>query len=130
MTQVSRRAVLKAGALAAAALPFASNATADASTTTTSTLYGRSRFTPYINKTFTLTAGTSSWTATLTGVGDLPGAPAGDQNRFSLAFRTTSAGPGQQTCTLRRSGFTATPLFVVPSGAATQVYNAIVNRIT
>ena len=129
MTELSRRAVLKAGALAAAALPFAPVTLAEAATST-STLYQRSRFTPYLNTTFTLSAGTSSWKATLTEIGDLPGSAAGSNTSFRLAFRMTSAGPGQQTCTVRRSGFTATPLFVVPTGSSTGVYEAVINRST
>lgn len=126
MTELSRRAVLQAGTLAVAALPFASMAAAEAATTTN--LYTRSRFTPYLNGAFTLTAGTSSWKVTLTEIGDLAGAAAGDQNRFRLTFSTTSAGPSQQTCTLRRSGFTATPIFVVPVDATRRKYVAVVNR--
>jgi hypothetical protein len=127
MIELSRRAVLRAGALSAAAIPFASIPMAHGATTSGS-LYTRSRFTPYVNRTFTMTLGARSWTATLTAVSDLAGAPAGAPGRFQLLFRTSSAGPTQETCTFSRSGFTATPLFVVPTDSISRVYVAVVNQ--
>lgn len=128
MTELTRRALLRAGALTAAAFPFLSLIDASAATST-GTLYRRSRFTPYLNSTFTLTAGTASWKATLVGIEDLqPIRVANDPDRFRLLFRTSVAGPAQQTCTLRRSGFTSTPLFVVPADTTDRTYAAVVNR--
>jgi hypothetical protein len=128
MTELSRRALLQAGALALGALPFTATTTAAAASTTTD-LYARSRFTPLLNDAFTLATSTGSWRATLTAVADLIGAPAGDPNRFQLTLTTSVAGPAQQTCTLRRSGFTSTPLFLVPRGPSNRVYDAVINRL-
>jgi hypothetical protein len=128
MTELTRRALLRTGALAAAAFPFLSFVDASGSTTT-GTLYRRSRFTPYLNSTFTLTTGTATWKATLVGIEDLqPLRIANDPDRFRLLFRTSTAGPAQQTCSVRRSGFTATPLFLVPADSTSRTYAAVVNR--
>lgn len=128
MSELSRRAVLRAGALTAAALPFASLPLAGAATAS-GNLYRRSRFTPCLNAAFTVQGGTGSWRATLVGIEDLdPVRMTADPDRFRLLFRTSSAGPAQQTCTLRRSGFTATPLFLVPTDDTLRLYAAVVNR--
>ena len=127
MTELSRRAVLQAGTLAAAVLPFASMASAAAATSTS--LYARSRFAPLVNGSFTLSDGTHSWKVTLTQVGDVMGARSSDENRFTLAFRAASGGLAQRTYTLRRAGFTATPLFVVPRGGSSLMFDVVVNRV-
>jgi hypothetical protein len=126
MKELSRRALLRAAALTAAAVPFASMSMAEATTTN---LYARPRFVPYLNKAFTLTAGGVSYAVVLTAIQDLsPKGKTNDPDRFRLTFRTAVAGPSQQTCSLSRSGFTATPLFVVPIGSTSRTYEAIVNR--
>jgi hypothetical protein len=129
MTELSRRAVLRAGALSAAALPFASVPLARA-TTSTGTLYRRARFKPLLNDTFTMADGTASWQAKLVSIEDVAGAPVGSDTCFRLVFRTTAAGPTQRTITLRRALFTATPLFVVPADTGMLTYGADVNRAT
>jgi len=126
MTETSRRALLRAGAFGVVVAPFASVRTAFAAATTN--LYTRSRFTPLLNKAFTLTGATGSWSVTLTQVSNLPQAASGDNYRFGLTFRTSVAGPPQGTFTLKRAGFTSTTLFVVPSDAGRRTYQAIVNR--
>lgn len=128
MTQLSRRALLRAGALAAAGIPFASMSIAEAATSSTN-LYARTRFAPYINGAFTLAAGPATYRVVLTAIEDFgAGGRTSDPNRFRLIFKTVVAGPPQQTCTLSRPGFTATPLFVVPMGASLRTYEAVINR--
>lgn len=126
MTETSRRAVLRAGAFGVVVAPFASVRTAFAAATTN--LYTRSRFKPLINATFKLVDTTGSWSMTLSQVNDLPNAASGDNYRFGLTFRSSAAGPPQGTYTLRRSGFTSTTLFVVPSDASRRTYQAVINR--
>ena len=48
--------------------------------------------------------------------------------RFSLTFRSGSAGPEQGSYVLRRPGFRPTTLFVVPSDATRRTYEAVVFR--
>lgn len=127
MTELSRRAVLRAAALSAAALPFASIPLAGAATT--GSLYRRSRFHRHLGQPFGLTSGRRAWHATLVSIHDLPGAPSGSDHCFRLVFHTGSAGPAQKTCTLRRKGFTATPIFVVPTDTSRRTYEAVVNRL-
>ena len=124
MTTTSRRSLLRAGTLGAilATLVPARYAAA------TTNLYSRSRFRKLKGTTFTLRSTTASWSVTLAGVSDLPGAPSGADNAFGLTFRSARGGPPQGTYTLVRSGFTATTLFVVPSDAARLTLQAVVNR--
>ena len=126
MTETSRRALLRAGAFGVVAAPFVSVRTAFAAATTN--LYTRSRFKPLLNATFKLVDATGSWSLTLNQVSDLPSAAAGDNYRFGLTFRSTTTGPPQGTYTLRRSGFTSTTLFVVPSDTSRMTYQAVINR--
>jgi hypothetical protein len=126
MTETSRRALLRAGAFGAVAAPFASVRTAFAATTTN--LYTRSRFTPLRKATFKLAGATGTWSVTLSAVSDLPHAAPGDNYRFGLTFQSSVVGPPQGTYTLQRSGFTSTTLFVVPSDASRQTYQAVINR--
>jgi len=99
-------------------------------TTSSTNLYARSRFTPYLKGTFTLAAGSATYKVVLTAIDDFgAGAATSDPNRFRLTFTTAVAGPSQQTCTLSRPGFAATPLFVVPIGTTARTYEAVINRI-
>jgi len=126
MIGTSRRTLVRAGALGVFATPFLSAWSALAAPSTD--LYARTRFARLQSGAFTLVDATGSWSLTLTQVSDLPGAAAGDERRFGLTFRSTVAGPPQGSYTLRRPGFTATPLFVVPSDAGRRTYEAVVNR--
>ena len=128
MTGTSRRTLLRAGAFGALLAPLVSVRTAFAATTTN--LYSRSRFTKLVNAKFSLVAGTSTWPVTLVSIADLPEAPRGDDNRYGLTFASSVAGPPQGTYILKRSGFTATELFVVPSDAGRRTHQATVNRVT
>lgn len=126
MTDTSRRNLLRAGIVGtflATLVPAKHGAAA-----TTTDLYSRLRFTRRMGATFKLSSGTQSWYVTLDAVADLSGAPSGAANAFRLTFRTNAAGPPQGTYTLRRTGFAATPLFVVPSDAARHNLHAVVNR--
>lgn len=127
MTHLSRRTVLQAGALTAAVAPFASmpNAFGAASTGT----LARSRFSPYLNATFKMGCSAGTWSVTLVGIGDLqPVLVVGDQKRNRLTFDSSAAGPAQQVCAFRRSGFATTSLFVVPVDPTHRYYEAIINR--
>jgi hypothetical protein len=64
---------------------------------------------------------------TLTDVGDLtPGQP-GDDRCFTLTFTSRASGPSQGTFLVRRTGFPATTLFLVPSDNDRRSYQAIVS---
>lgn len=126
MTEMSRRAVLGAGAAGAATLAVglpASTATAAG----VRDLYTRRRFTRLRGRKFTLTDGTRSWSVKLTKVTDLPHAARGRQRSFALTFRRATPGPPQGTYTLRRRGFRPTVLFVVPSDRRRRTYEVVVN---
>jgi hypothetical protein len=92
----------------------------------------RSTFAQMLGQTFTLTGPLGTMRATLDEVGDVVGAPAGADGRFSLLFRapsTARTSDGTFTVANRRMG--SQPLFLVPvdRGASAQLYQAIVNRI-
>lgn len=137
MTEVSRRRVMGAGAAAVAAgalgvggqvvgTPGTAHA-ADPTYTSADSLYRRSRFGALHGKYFGLSGGGTKATVRLMAVGDLAGETAGSQTNYRMTFTCTSAGPPQGTYTLRRNGFTATSLFVVPSDAQRRTYTAVVN---
>ena len=126
MTGISRRGVIGAGAFGVALAPLTQGTEADAATTRN--LYARSRFKPLIRKKFRLTGATSSTTVRLVRITNLPSATPGDNRRFALTFRSRTAGPHQGSYTLRRKGFKATKLFVVPSDARRRTFEAVINR--
>jgi hypothetical protein len=126
MTRTSRRAVLGAAASAVALAPLASAVRADAAVSTTR-LYRRRRFSPLVGKSFTLAGRAGHWPVTLTEVTDLSAGAAGDQHRFGLTFHCAAGGPLQDTYILRRSRFTDTTLFVVPSDPERRTYQAVIN---
>ncbi|CAI9412575.1 DUF6916 family protein [Nocardioides sp. T2.26MG-1] len=144
MTETSRRALLRAGALAAAAAPVVAplvtaapaaaasgSATPGAALPGRSTsgrqLYRRSRFSPLLGAGFTVVEPARRWSMRLTDVGDLsPGQP-DDDRCFTLTFTLRTPGPSQGTFLVRRTGFPATTLFLVPSDNDRRSYQAIVN---
>ncbi len=126
MTGVSRRSMMRVGALGALAAPFASARAALAAPPTN--LYSRTRFGRRLNQRFTLVDGRSRWGMVLTRVSDLPRAARGDARQFTLTFRSRTAGPPQGSYTFRRPGFAPTTLFVVPSDASRRTYQAVINR--
>jgi hypothetical protein len=91
-------------------------------------LYTRSRFARLRRARFTISGPGVRRTVVLKAVTDLPRDPTGASTGFRLTFRTTTVGPPQGTYTLRRRGFTATSLFLVPSDAQRRTYEAVVNR--
>lgn len=133
MTETSRRALLRAGALAAAAAPLAAPglaATANAASTarTARGLYARSRFAPLVGRTFTMEEPGRRWRMRLAEVDDLSQSRAGDELCFSLTFAASGPGPDQGTFVVRRTGFAATTLFLVPIGTDGRTYEAVVNN--
>lgn len=127
MTDISRRGLIGAGALGVVLAPLLSE-TGAAAAVTTKDLYTRSRFTPWLNKSFTFAGKTGSWRMTLTEVSDLPHGAAGARHAFALTFRATGVGPTQGSYLVRRSRFTSTALFVVPSDSDRRTYQAVINN--
>ena len=121
----SRRALLVASAWAVVAAPFVGPAEA---ATTKRNLYARDRFTSLRRKAFRLEAAGRHWRVRLTDVGNLPNCRRKDQHAFSLTFRCGRAGPEQGSYVLRRPGFKATTLFLVPSGRDRRTYEAVFFR--
>ncbi|MDP9239534.1 MAG: hypothetical protein M3O55_02695 [Actinomycetota bacterium] len=129
MTEFSRRNLLRAGVVSAALVPFAAAAGPALAGTATPSLYRRARFTPLLDSGFTMVGESGPLTATLVRISNLPGSTAGAADRqFALTFRTAARGPAYGSYSVRRSGFTATTLFVVSSDAAHRYYRAVVNR--
>ena len=133
MVVLSRRAVL-AGVPASAialGLPLGSAGSAAAAAKVGPDLLARSRWAAVVGATLTArsttTTTTSTWSARLTAVQDLPGAPSGSDRRYLLRFTSTTAGI-EGTVTLSRSGFTATALHLVP-GPTGRTWTAVVNRL-
>ncbi len=120
MTDLSRRNLLKAGALTLMLAPLA--------VAPVTNLYARSRFGPLLNHPFDVADDVHSASMTLTRISDLAGGLADDDDAFALTFRATAEGPPQGTYILKRSGFAKTPLFLVPDDASLMTYQAIINR--
>jgi uncharacterized protein DUF6916 len=124
----TRRAVLGAGVLGAALAPVLLAPDAYAAATTRRSLYARSRFSVMRRKSFRLEGAGRHWRVRLTRVGNLPNCSKKDPHAFSLTFRAAGAGPEQGSYVLRRPGFRATTLFVVPSDRTRRTYEAVVFR--
>ena len=127
MTSITRRAALQAGFAGLAAASIATGARAGAAT---SDLYARSRWAALLNKPFTMVSAHGRWTATLVRITDLkPVRQTNDPKRFLLTFRLSAdGGPDQGVHSFRRTGFTNTPVFVVPAGSRHRVYYAVIDR--
>jgi uncharacterized protein DUF6916 len=128
LTPTSRRALLGAGALGLVLAPVLVTPDALAAATTHRDLYARSRFASLRRKTFRLEGPSRHWRVRLTKVGNLPHTERHDQHRFSLTFRCGTAGPDQGCYVLRRPGFRATTLFLVPTDPGRRTYEAVVFR--
>lgn len=123
MTDVSRRALIGAGAVALGAIggvvgpvgvaPGSARA-ADPTYTSAGSLYRRPRFEALSGKGFSLVRGGIRTPVTLREVADLDGAPTDAAAQFRLTFTCRGAVPEQGTYSLRRIGFAATSLFLVP----------------
>lgn len=138
MTDVSRRSVIGAGAAGLAAatvgieIPAAMGApttpkVADPSFTASAALYVRSRYTPLRRKGFSLVRAGKGTPVVLKEIADIDGAKAGSEDAFRLTFTCKGAPPEQATYSLRRSGFAATSVFVVPDperGGVTAIINS------
>jgi hypothetical protein len=128
MRQTTRRTLLHAGAVGLALAPILLAPEVYAAATTRRDLYSRTRFSALRRKTFRLEGAGRHWRVKLTDVKNLPHTPRRDQHRFSLTFRSGSAGPEQGSYVLRRPGFRATTLFLVPSDRDRRTYEAVVFR--
>src|SRR3954449_4491565 len=128
MTQTTRRALLAAGAVGVALTPILLAPDVFAAATTRRDLYSRSRFSSLRRKTFRLEAAGRHYRARLADVGRLAHAPRRDQHRFTLTFRFGSPGPEQGSYVLRRPGFKATTLFLVPTDSGRRTYQAVIFR--
>ena len=124
MVVISRRRVLQSVpvSVVAVALPMGSAQAAKAPTDPLS----RSRWTPYVGSTFTAKSATGSWSARLAAIDDLPGSPGSDL-RYALSFTSKTTGR-EDTVSLSRAGFAATPLHLVPGSKGT-TWTAVVNRL-
>jgi hypothetical protein len=127
MTSTTRRTLLRAGALGAAVVPLLVAPEVYAAATTRRDLYTRTRFTALRRKTFRLEGPTRHWRVKLTQVRNLPNCSKRDPHAFSLTFRAGAAGPAQGSYVLRRPGFKATTLFLVPDRER-RSYEAVVFR--
>ena len=125
MTDLSRRGLLGAAFFGGVLAPFARGTAAEAARRTN--LYSRRRFSPLLARKFHLVGEGQRTTVRLVKISNLPGAVKGHNGCFALTFKAGKVGPPQGTYTLRRQGFRATTLFVVPDQRR-RTYRAIVNR--
>jgi hypothetical protein len=128
MTTTTRRALLGASVLGAVLAPVLLAPDAYAAATTTRSLYARSRFSALRRKSFRLEGAGRHWRVRLTDVGNLANCSKKDPHAFSLTFRAGSTGPEQGSYVLRRPGFKATTLFIVPTDSTRRTYEAVVFR--
>jgi hypothetical protein len=128
MTSTTRRSLLRATALGAALAPMLLAPEVYAAATTRRDLYTRTRFSALRRKVFRLEGPTRHWRVKLTKVGNLPNSHKRDPHAFSLTFRCGTSGPEQGSYVLRRPGFKATTLFLVPSDSGRRTYQAVIFR--
>lgn len=128
MPPLTRRVLLGSTALVALVQPLIDPVHAFAAGRTGERLYRRGRFKRRRGRRFRLSDGTVTYRARLVRVRNLPDGAAGDQDQFSLLFRSSRRLPlGGGTYTLQRAGFVPTALFVVPVGASGRLCEAVVN---
>ncbi len=127
MVVISRRRVLQAVPAAAvgAAVTVAGAGTAAAAKAPVD-LLSRSRWTSLVGSSFSAKSTTTTWTGRLSAVNDLPGSPGSDR-RYALHFTSTTSSR-EDTYGISRSGFTTTPLHLVP-GPTGKTWTAVVNRL-
>ncbi len=136
MTDVSRRSMIGASAVAAAAVGLPGIATLpasaapgvaqDAKVTSASRLYTRTRWASLAGRWFTASESGRTVDLKLVSVGDADGARAGAESAFTLTFAKAKAGPEQATFSMARARFTATSLFLVPDEDR-RTYTAVIN---
>lgn len=124
MVVISRRRVLQSvpAAAVAVALPTGTAVAAKAPTDP----LARSRWGGLVGSSFSAKSATSTWSARLSAVEDLPGSPGSDR-RYAVRFTSTAASP-EGTYSFTRPGFAATPLHLVPGSGGT-TWTAVVNRL-
>jgi hypothetical protein len=128
MTGTTRRSLIRAGALGAALAPLLLAPEVYAAATTRRDLYARPRFSALRRKSFRLEGAGRHWRVRLTKVGNLANSKKRNPHAFSLTFRSGARGPEQGSYVLRRPGFKATTLFVVPSDRERRTYEAVIFR--
>jgi len=128
MTSTTRRTLLRAAVIGTALAPVLVAPDVFAAVTTRRQLYSRPRFSALRRKTFRLDGPGRRWRVRLTAVGNLPDRPRKDPHAFSLTFRFGARGPEQGSYVLRRPGFKATTLFLVPRDPGRRTYDAVVFR--
>jgi secreted PhoX family phosphatase len=131
MSELRRRSVIAGTAAAAAAGTATVTASPAQAAKATTDLLSRSRFSPLVGSTFTMSSATGSSTVVLSAVGDLvPGGSPGSDRQFAASFTGASGGPARAdgVYTFSRKGFTATALFVVAAADGTH-WRATVNRV-
>lgn len=128
MTSTTRRALLRAGAAGLALAPVLVGPDAFAALTTRRGLYVRERFAALKHRTFVMDGPEGRWRVRLVRVGNLAHCAPKDSHAFSLTFRTSRRGPAQGSYLVRRRGFRATTLFLVPCDEARRTYEAVVFR--
>ena len=126
MTWTSRRTLLVSSAVGAVVAPVLVAPEVYAASTTRRGLYSRQRFAALKRRTFTIHAAGRSHRLRLTRVRNLSSASRHDDHAFSLTFSAGRTGPLQGSYVLRRPGFRATTLFLVPSDAGRRTYEAVV----
>ncbi len=136
MTDVSRRSMIGASAVAGVAVGLPGIATLPASAapgvaqdvkvTSASRLYTRPRWANLAGRWFTASDGGRTVDLKLVSVGDVDGAGAGAESAFTLTFAKTKAGPDQATFSVARAKFATTSLFLVPDEDR-RTYTAVIN---
>lgn len=126
MTETSRRTLLRASAVGLLAAPLADAGAAFAAPRSS---YRRSRYLPFVGRSFWLVDATGRWRVRLTAIDDLPHAVPGDDEQYGLTLSRLRPGPPQGTYSLQRDGVPSTPMFVVPSSADRRTYQVVVNRL-
>lgn len=91
-------------------------------------LYRRRRFTRRRGRRFRVTGPGVRQRMRLVGVDDLARAVSGSEHSFELTLRAPRPGPAQGTYRLRRPGFAATDLFLVPTDETRRTFRAVVNN--
>lgn len=133
MQQPSRRALLRYGVVAAAAvaaLPAAGTAHAGVllADPGRATRLRRSVFAGHAGSAFLLSDGVREYHAVLVAVEDLSPRYAGDDRRFGLLFRVRGGGlPPAGTYTMGHAALRPFALYVGPVTADDHVYQAVVN---
>ncbi|QWF21819.1 hypothetical protein KM427_23330 [Nocardioides sp. LMS-CY] len=128
MPPLTRRVLLGSTALVALVQPLIDPVQAFAAGRTGERLYRRGRFKRRRGRRFRLSDGAVTYRAKLVKVRNLPDGTAGDQEQFSLLFRTSRRLPADGgTYILQRAGFAPTALFVVPLGASGRLCEAVIN---